>query len=676
MFYFDDTSVEDFCGSENPKHLLGGKGAGLAQMKSLDVPVPAFIVIPTSVCLEYLKKPKSTMVKIAKALPKVKKHFVKQFGYLPLVSIRSGARVSMPGMMDTILNVGLDASTYGDWAVRLGEDCAKDSYFRLIEMFGNVVNEIPREHLSLAVDGGYPLEFYEEQVGSPFPSADDQWLQAIEAVFLSWNNDRAKTYRQLNGIPENWGTAVVIQAMVFGNLNDNSCTGVLFTRNPSTGCNKITGEFLINAQGEDVVAGIRTPQPLDEMAQWNSHLQSALFACVLNLENEFRDMQDCEFTVQDGKLFILQTRTGKRTAKAAVRIAMDMLDSGHISESEALKRVTLKQWHTAVKPVIDPTFNQPAHGKGIPASNGIASGVAVFSAQKAVESKEPCILISVETTPDDIAGMNAAKGILTMIGGATSHAAVVARGMDRPCVVGCMDLKKDSNGHFFLNGKPLLEGGVVTIDGGTGSIWVDTKVPVISAESDPYIHKFLSLIHSQSDAHPILSLGDGIPEGPCWYQVQSSEEIQQIGSALQGYLDIRPQITKMPAMFREILEVGCSDLDSTEELLGKAVTDLATEIELKFKVVTSNPKVALQLQTAGVGTVPIVTEWEHLLDVQEDAVIDLIDPGHPRVAQIMDLRAKANLPLKTLSVGSHAQTSESQHFLSESQQIRRVLGGN
>lgn len=466
--------------------LLGGKGFGLVTMTADGLPVPPALIYPTSLCVEYQSDPMGVMEKIRNELPQVKEFFFEKFGFQPLLSVRSGARVSMPGMMDTVLNVGLDNDTFPFWEQQLGEVCAYDSACRLLEMYGSVVNGIPRNEFE-GLDAEARSNLYTKYTGNEFPNADAQILGAIEAVFNSWDNDRAKVYRSMNNIPEEWGTAVVLQSMVFGNLNDNSATGVLFTRNPDSGENVVMGEYLVNAQGEDVVAGIRTPNPLVEMEQWNPVVYKELMTTVKGLEKARKDMQDVEFTVQDGKLYILQTRNAKRSAKAAVHIAMAMVDSKMLKPAVALKRVTARQFDIAQQSVIDPDFTTEPDFVGIPACSGIVKGVVVTSAKSAIKCKQPCILVTQETTPDDIAGMNAAVGVLTMTGGATSHAAVVARSMDRPCVVGL--------------GKPISVfkvGDTITIDGASGKVW-RSEVPVISGANNPAIHQLRQLLWEVSE---------------------------------------------------------------------------------------------------------------------------------------------------------------------------------
>jgi pyruvate,orthophosphate dikinase len=469
---------------------LGGKGAGLLWLSNQGVSVPPGFVIPTSVWAEYDKKPKSTMKLIAKALPAYLAKLEAHFGYMPLLSVRSGARVSCPGMMDTILNVGIDGSNMPEWVNRLGPKCFADSFHRLVTMYGSVVEGIRRESLESSLK--VALDTYSTRTGNEFPDAKAQLLGAIEAVFKSWDNERADIYRKDFGYDRAWGTACTVQAMVFGNLNDNSGSGVLFTRNPDTGGMLVTGEFLPNAQGEDIVAGIRTPKPLAAMAEWNSTVHDTLLKTVIELENLKKDMLDIEFTVQDGVLYLLQVRSGKRSAPAAVKIAVDMEKQGLIDAKTAVSRVSARQFDLAQLASIDPKFTKPASFTGIPGCSGIVSGKPVFSKEDAINCKEPCILVTHETTPEDIAGMKKAKGIITMVGGMTSHAAVVARGMDRACVVGVgatLESFKDAD--------------VVTLDGATGRIWMEA-VPIVSGQTNGVIKDFNALVTQTLGVVPII----------------------------------------------------------------------------------------------------------------------------------------------------------------------------
>ena len=482
---FDNQDTE---GGKFSKESLGGKGYGLWWMQQQGIHVPPALIIPTSMCVEYMKNPVTVMKMIKGQIPTIRQFFLTHMGFMPLLSVRSGARVSMPGMMDTILNVGLDDTNYTQWQERLGTKCVIDSRRRLIQMYGQVVKAFPHDKMEgddfMSVSLAYKRLTRSEKhpEGEDFPYADVQILSAIEAVFKSWNNERAQTYRKLNDIPDDWGTAVVIQAMVFGNFNENSATGVLFTRNPDSGENEVNGDFLINAQGEDVVAGTHTPSKLSAMPYWNGVVANELLNVADKLEELAKDMQDVEFTVQDGKLYILQTRSGARSAQAAVRIALDMLSEGMIDELTACSRVTAKQIDLADMPVIEPKFITAPKFMGLPACSGIVTGSPVFSSAEAVQaSKEgqKVILITKETTPEDIAGMNAAVGVITMEGGATAHAAVVARAMNKPCITG------------VGQSPELFQQEIISMCGATGRIWF-CVVPVIEG-AQKYIEKIKAL---------------------------------------------------------------------------------------------------------------------------------------------------------------------------------------
>ena len=504
-------------GNAELKDLLGGKGANLAEMASLSLPVPPGFTITTEVCTAYYagdrKLPDGLAGDVEAALAHVGKAVGRTFGdpRSPLlVSVRSGARASMPGMMDTILNLGLNDETVKGIAAKSGnERFAYDSYRRFIQMYANVVLEVDHgvfedileNHKNLAGlaldtelgadDWLEVIDAYkaavEREKGKPFPqSTAEQLWGAIAAVFGSWQNARAKTYRRLHGIPDGWGTAVNVQAMVFGNLGDTSATGVAFTRNPSTGAREVYGEFLINAQGEDVVAGIRTPQPLSEAARSQSgtkgkSLETAmpgtyreLLQVFETLEKHYRDMQDIEFTIQDGKLWMLQTRSGKRTVKAALKVAVDLVTEGLIAPDEALLRIDAASLDQLLHPTIDPAAERRVIASGLPASPGAASGEIVFDADEAEALKghgREVILVRTETSPEDIHGMHAAAGILTTRGGMTSHAAVVARGMGRPCVCGAGALRIDPKaGTMTAGGQTFRKGDVITIDGTRGEV--------------------------------------------------------------------------------------------------------------------------------------------------------------------------------------------------------------
>ena len=504
-------------GGSGDKTLLGGKGANLAEMASIGLPVPPGFTIATTMCTRYYEDgerfPDSLRDEVATGIAHIEGITGKRFGDDAdplLVSVRSGARVSMPGMMDTVLNLGLnDRTVEGLASVSDDARFAWDSYRRFIQMYSDVVLELDHgrfeEALEIAKeDRGYYLDTdltaddwralvaqYKDIVvelgGKPFPQdVHDQLWGAIGAVFGSWQADRAKVYRRLNDIPGDWGTAVNVQAMVFGNMGDTSATGVAFTRDPSTGQNAYYGEFLINAQGEDVVAGIRTPQYLTTAARAAANAKplsmeeampdayAELAAVFDRLERHYRDMQDIEFTVQQGKLWMLQTRSGKRTAKAALKIAVDMAEEDLISREEAIARVDPQALDQLLHPTLAPEAKRDVLTKGLPASPGAASGIAVFdsdTAERRSNAGDAVILIRTETSPEDIHGMHAARGILTARGGMTSHAAVVARGMGRPCVSGAGSISIDAKaGVMKVAGREIREGDIVTIDGATGEV--------------------------------------------------------------------------------------------------------------------------------------------------------------------------------------------------------------
>ena len=515
-------------GRADMRDLLGGKGAGLAEMSNLGLPVPPGFTITTGVCTYFYANgksyPKDLAEQVSAALAALETRIGARFGDSGnplLVSVRSGARASMPGMMDTVLNLGLNDRTVAGLARRSGDPrFAYDSYRRFIQMYGQVVLGVDHHHFEdllenhklndgksldtdLAADdwkavvAGYK-EIVERELGKPFPQdPQEQLWGAIGAVFGSWMNQRAITYRRLHDIPADWGTAVNVQAMVFGNMGEDCATGVAFTRNPSTGANEFYGEYLVNAQGEDVVAGIRTPQhltiagkqagksTLPAMEEVMPQVFAELDAVRRKLEAHYRDMQDVEFTVQQGKLYMLQTRTGKRTAAAALHIAVDMASNGIIAREEALQRIEPNSLEQLLHPTLDPKAPKTILVRGLPASPGAASGIVVFSADEAearASKGAAVILVRVETSPEDIHGMHAAKGILTARGGMTSHAAVVARGMGRPCVAGAGDLRVDSKaGAMSAAGHLVKAGDVITINGSTGEVMLG-EVPTIQPE--------------------------------------------------------------------------------------------------------------------------------------------------------------------------------------------------
>jgi pyruvate, orthophosphate dikinase len=515
-------------GRASMRNLLGGKGANLAEMANLGLPVPPGFTITTELCTAFYangrKYPAALQAQVGMALKKVEAAVGAGFGDPSnplLVSVRSGARASMPGMMDTVLNLGLNDQTVEGLARNSGDErFAWDSYRRFIQMYSNVVLDIDHHQFEELLEirkeeRGYTLDtdltaedwralvksyqdMVQQELGKPFPQEPTEQLWgAIGAVFGSWMNQRAITYRKLHNIPESWGTAVNVQAMVFGNMGDTSATGVAFTRNPSTGTKEIYGEYLVNAQGEDVVAGIRTPQYLTKAARETAGAElpsmeeampatfRELAAIFRKLEAHYRDMQDIEFTVQQGRLWMLQTRSGKRTARAALKIAVDLAKEKVISQSEAVASVDPAQLDQLLHPTLDPNAARDVLCRGLPASPGAASGEVVFDADQAevlAGQGREVILVRTETSPEDIHGMHAAKGILTSRGGMTSHAAVVARGMGRPCVSGCGAMRIDyADGTMQVDGRTVRAGEIITIDGSTGEVMIG-RVPTIEPE--------------------------------------------------------------------------------------------------------------------------------------------------------------------------------------------------
>ena len=521
-----------------PKNFLGGKGANLSEMGRMGLPVPPGFTISTKVCdLFYKDKKKlnkNIITSIKKELKAVEKEVSKKFGDLKnplLLSVRSGARVSMPGMMDTILNLGLNDKTVKALASKTSNGrFAKDSYRRFIQMYGNVVMGVEGYHFEELIENykltkgvlldtdldendwdGLIEDFkrtVKDKANRDFPQdVHEQLLGAISAVFLSWDSKRAKVYRKLNQIPAEWGTAVNVQSMVFGNMGDDCATGVVFTRNPSDGENEIYGEYLINAQGEDVVAGTRTPQYITKKARQNAKVKASsmeesmpkvykqLYKILKKLEKHYKDMQDVEFTVENKKLWMLQTRSGKRTAKSAVKIAVDMVKEKLISKKEAVLRIDQHSLDTLLHPTLDEKSTINVIANGLPASPGAASGKVVFTSEEAerlTSMMQDTILVRVETSPEDIQGMHAAKGILTARGGMTSHAAVVARGMGRPCVSGSSEIDINyENKSFKTSSMEIKEGDIITIDGSTGRI-IEGSVATVKPEISGDFSKLMS----------------------------------------------------------------------------------------------------------------------------------------------------------------------------------------
>ena len=517
-------------GNAKMRNTLGGKGANLAEMTNLGLPVPQGFTISTEACTKYYEDGRTIndeiRTQIMKSVEKMEKLVGKKFGDHEnplLVSVRSGARASMPGMMDTILNLGLNEEVVNVMAEKSGNPrWAWDCYRRFIQMFSDVVMEVGKKYFEKLIDqmkeekgvqqdveltaddlktlaNQFKAE-YKKQLGKDFPDdPKEQLFAAIEAVFRSWDNPRANVYRMDHGIPYSWGTAVNVQMMAFGNMGETSGTGVAFTRNPATGEKGLMGEFLVNAQGEDVVAGVRTPMPIEKMKEIFPDIYKQFLGICDTLEKHYRDMQDMEFTIENGKLYMLQTRNGKRTAAAAIKIACDLIDEGMVSEEEALMQIDAKSLDMLLHPRFDDVALKSAKpiAKAIAASPGAAVGKIVFSAEDAVEhgkKKEKVILVRLETSPEDIEGMKFAQGILTVRGGQTSHAAVVARGMGTCCVSGCGEIKMDEeNKKFTLAGKTYTEGDVISLNGSTGEIF-DGAIATVPADlSSGYFGRIMKL---------------------------------------------------------------------------------------------------------------------------------------------------------------------------------------
>ncbi len=526
-------------GNGKMRELLGGKGANLAEMTRIGLPVPQGFTISTEACTKYYEDGRKInaeiQAEIMENIVKMEAITGKKFGDLEnplLVSVRSGARASMPGMMDTILNLGLNEQVVEVMAAKSGNPrWAYDCYRRFIQMFSDVVMEVGKKYFEKLIDEmkqrkgvendvdltaedlkelaeQFKAE-YKNQLGTDFPSdPKEQLFKAIEAVFRSWDNPRANIYRMDHDIPYSWGTAVNVQMMAFGNMGDTSGTGVAFTRNPATGEKGLMGEFLMNAQGEDVVAGVRTPMPIQQMAQILPEVYEQFLGVCQTLENHYRDMQDMEFTIEDKKLYMLQTRNGKRTAAAAIKIACDLIDEGMISEQEALMQIDAKSLDMLLHPQFDAAALKKAQpiGKGIAASPGAAAGTIVFTAEDAAQrgkKGEKVVLVRLETSPEDIEGMKYAQGILTVRGGQTSHAAVVARGMGTCCVSGCGDIKMDEeNKCFTLAGKTYRENDVLSLDGSTGNIYGEL-IPTVPADPNSgYFGRIMDL----ADKYKVLDV--------------------------------------------------------------------------------------------------------------------------------------------------------------------------
>ena len=572
-------------GNANMRELLGGKGANLAEMTNLGLPVPQGFTITPEACTQYYEDGQKIndeiMAQIMEYIEKMEQITGKKFGDHEnplLVSVRSGARASMPGMMDTILNLGLNEEVVEVMARKSGNPrWAYDCYRRFIQMYSDVVMEVGKKYFEQLIDkmkeekgvkqdveltaddlkelaNQFKAE-YKAKIGVDFPSdPKEQLMGAIKAVFRSWDNPRANVYRRDNDIPYSWGTAVNVQMMAFGNLGDTSGTGVAFTRDPATGEKKLMGEFLMNAQGEDVVAGVRTPMPIDKMKEIMPEVYEQFQGICNTLEKHYRDMQDMEFTIEDKHLYMLQTRNGKRTAAAAIKIACDLIDEGMISEQEALMQIDPKTLDALLHPQFDAAALKKATpvGKALPASPGAACGKIVFTAEDAVEQGkkgEKVVLVRLETSPEDIEGMHYAQGILTVRGGMTSHAAVVARGMGTCCVSGCGDIKMDEeNKQFTLAGRVYKEGDVISLDGSTGNIYGE-GIPTVAADtSSGYFGRIMEL----SDKYKAMAVRTNA-DTPADAKQAAAFGAQGIGLCRTEHMFFEPDRI---AAFREMI---CSD---------------------------------------------------------------------------------------------------------------------
>ncbi len=583
-------------GNAKMRELLGGKGANLAEMTGMGLPVPQGFTISTEACTQYYEDGRQInpdiQAEIMEYIAKMEKICGKKFGDKEnplLVSVRSGARASMPGMMDTILNLGLNEEVVEVIAKKSGNPrWAWDCYRRFIQMYSDVVMEVGKKYFEQLIDkmkeekgvtqdveltaddlkelaNQFKAE-YKEKIGADFPTdPKEQLFGAIKAVFRSWDNPRANYYRMQNDIPYSWGTAVNVQMMAFGNMGDTSGTGVAFTRNPATGEKKLMGEFLMNAQGEDVVAGIRTPMPIDKMKEIMPEVYEQFQGICHTLETHYRDMQDMEFTIEDKHLYMLQTRNGKRTAAAAIKIACDLIDEGMITEQEALMQIDPKTLDALLHPQFDAAALKKAKpvASALPASPGAATGKIVFTAEDAVEQGkkgEKVVLVRLETSPEDIEGMHYAQGILTVRGGMTSHAAVVARGMGTCCVSGCGDIKMDEeNKQFTLKGKVYKEGDVISLDGSTGNIYGE-GIPTVAADtSSGYFGRIMEL----ADKYKALAVRTNA-DTPADAKQAAAFGAQGIGLCRTEHMFFEPDRI---AAFREMI---CSDtVEEREAALAK-----------------------------------------------------------------------------------------------------------
>ena len=602
-------------GDASMRNLLGGKGANLAEMTKLGLPVPQGFTVSTEACTQYYEDGRVINEDIQKEIfeniTKMEAVVGKKFGDLEnplLVSVRSGARASMPGMMDTILNLGLNEEVVNTIAAKSGNPrWAWDCYRRFIQMYSDVVMEVGKKYFEQLIDemkeakgvtqdvdltaddlkelaAQFKAE-YKAKIGNDFPDdPKEQLMGAIKAVFRSWDNPRANVYRRDNDIPYSWGTAVNVQMMAFGNMGETSGTGVAFTRDPATGEKKLMGEFLMNAQGEDVVAGVRTPQHIDQLKEVMPEVYEQFIAICNKLENHYRDMQDMEFTIEDKKLYMLQTRNGKRTAQAALKIACDLVDEGMISEQEAVLMIDPRNLDTLLHPQFDAKALKAATpmGRGLGASPGAACGKIVFTAEDAVawnEKGEKVVLVRLETSPEDITGMKAAQGILTVRGGMTSHAAVVARGMGTCCVSGCGEIKMDEeNKKFELAGKVFVEGDCISIDGSTGNIY-DGLIPTVDAT----IAGEFGRIMTWADKYRVLKVRTNA-DTPA-----DAKKARELGAEGIGLCRTEHMFFEADriAAFREMI---CSDtVEEREAALAKILPMQQSDFEALYEALEGNP---------------------------------------------------------------------------------------
>ncbi|MGM9578752.1 MAG: pyruvate, phosphate dikinase, partial [Evtepia sp.] len=602
-------------GNGKMRELLGGKGANLAEMTNIGLPVPQGFTISTEACTKYYEDGRQIndeiKAEIMEYVDKLQAITGKKFGDKEnplLVSVRSGARASMPGMMDTILNLGLNEDVVGVMAAKSGNPrWAWDCYRRFIQMYSDVVMEVGKKYFEALIDQmkerkgvtqdveldaddlkELAMQFkaeYKAKLGVDFPTdPKEQLMGAIQAVFRSWDNPRANVYRRENDIPYSWGTAVNVQSMAFGNMGDDCGTGVAFTRNPATGEKKLFGEFLTNAQGEDVVAGVRTPMPISEMAEKFPEAFSQFTNVCQILESHYHDMQDMEFTVEAGKLYMLQTRNGKRTATAALKIACDLVDEGQISEKQAVAMIEPRTLDTLLHPQFDAKVLKAAQpvGRALAASPGAACGKIVFTAEDAkawADRGEKVVLVRLETSPEDIEGMMAAQGILTVRGGMTSHAAVVARGMGTCCVSGCTEIKMDEeNKKFVLSGKTYHEGDWLSLDGSTGCIY-DGQIPTVDAE----IAGEFGRIMAWADKYRVLKVRTNA-DTP-----RDAKKARELGAEGIGLCRTEHMFFEEGriASFREMI---CSDtLEEREAALAKLLPMQQADFEALYEAMESDP---------------------------------------------------------------------------------------